>query len=86
MYLSITIVDVQQVKGEEDAIRFMYGYKHGPTNMILCFTTQWDGYVVRVEWLIQLGTYTTVSQEQLVEFKWKGKKYKLYNLKSYTTW
>jgi hypothetical protein len=38
--------------------------------------------VVGAEWLMQLGTYATNLQEQLMEFKWQGMKYKVYGLES----
>jgi len=34
--------------------------------------------VLGVEWMMQLGTYTTTLQEQFMEFKWRGKNYNLY--------
>jgi hypothetical protein len=34
--------------------------------------------VLGEKWLVPLGTYATNLQEQFMEFKWKGKSYKLY--------
>jgi hypothetical protein len=36
--------------------------------------------VLGVEWLMQMGTYTTNLQEQFMEFKWQGKNHELYGL------
>jgi hypothetical protein len=34
--------------------------------------------VLGAEWLVELGTYATNLHEQFMEFKWQGKRYKLY--------
>lgn len=49
-----------------------------------CYTLPLSGMdmVLGVEWLMQLGTYATNLEEQFMEFKWQGRNYKLYVLRS----